>query len=280
MNLQFVRYFVLLAEIGNFTKAANKACVVQSSFSLGIKKLEQQLNCKLFHRDKRTVSLTEEGKLQLPKAKRLLGVWNEMEDAFSKDIGIPLKMGVVNDIDFSGIVPMVKSFHQLHPSYETQILENSEIALIKALENEEIDCYFHKELPANKANLEFRRIRKDELVFAVPVDHPYASKNKLAIDVIDNEKFIERTNCPLHTELTDIFREHLIKPNVVFRAKGDDVAKALVAAGMGISLVPNIETPYPNLKLIKISGLKLYTGVFLIWKKGNASKALQKFLAL
>ena len=55
MNLQFVKYFAALAEVGNFTQAAEKVHVVQSTFSTGIKKLEQQLNCKLFYRDNRQV---------------------------------------------------------------------------------------------------------------------------------------------------------------------------------------------------------------------------------
>ena len=280
MNLQFVKYFVVLAQVGNFTHAAEKVHVVQSTFSTGIKKLEQQLNCKLFYRDNRQVLLTDEGKQLLPKAKQLLRTWNEMESIFSENYHKPLKLGVVSEIDFNAIVPLMKSFHELYPNIETQIIENSEAELHQMLKNERIDGYFQKYVPLDHTDFEHRIIRKDRLVLAVPNNHPLASKGKLSLRAIDGEDLIERTNCSLYRQVEKRLQERGIHPKIVFRAKGDDMAKALVASGVGISLVPNIEMAYPNVKYVPITDEQFDRKIFLIWKKGKPSKTMEKLLKL
>ena len=280
MNLQFVKYFVVLAEIGNFTHAAEKVHVVQSTFSTGIKKLEQQMNCKLFYRDNRQVLLTDEGKQLLPKAKQLLRTWGEMESIFSEEYHKPLKLGIVSEIDFNAIVPMMKSFHELYPSIETQMIENSEMELHQMLRNESIDGYFQKYIPFDHNDFEYRLIRKDRLVLAVPANHPLAAKSKLPLHAIDEQSLIERTNCSLYGEVEKCLQERNIHPKIVFRAKGDDMAKALVASGVGISLVPSIEMEYPNVKYIPIADAKFDRKIFLIWKKGNISKTMAKLLKI
>ncbi|MBV6654911.1 MAG: LysR family transcriptional regulator [Mameliella sp.] len=247
MNLQFVKYFIVLAEVGSFTHAAAKVHVVQSTFSTGIKKLEQQLNCKLFYRDNRQVFLTDEGKQLLPKAKALLRTWSEMESVFSEDYSRPLRLGVVSEIDFNAIVPMMKTFHELYPNIETQIIEKTEAELHQLLKSESIDAYFLKYVPFDHNDFSYRQIRKDRLVFAVPQNHAFATKSKVSFHAIDGEDLIERTNCSLYDQVEGRLKDRGINPKIVFRAKGDDMAKALVASGLGISIVPEIDMPYPIL---------------------------------
>lgn len=278
MNLQFVKYFVTLADMRNFTQAAEKVHVVQSTFSTGIKKLEQQLNCKLFYRDKRQVVLTDEGKQLLPKARQLLRTWNEMESIFSEEYTKPLKLGAVSEIDFNAVVPLMKTLHELHPAIETQIIESNEVDLRQLLKNERIDGYFEKYVPLDQNDFDYRLIRKDRLVLAIPSIHPYAEKKKLSLGSIDGQNFIERTNCSLYGEVEGRLKARDIQPNIVFRAKGDDMAKALVASGMGMSLVPDIEIEYPNVKYVQIMDEQFDRKIFLIWKKGHVSKAMRKLL--
>ncbi|MEL7020522.1 MAG: LysR family transcriptional regulator substrate-binding protein, partial [Bacteroidota bacterium] len=110
--------------------------------------------------------------------------------------------------------------------------------------------------------------------------HPLATKSKLPIQAIDQQNLIERTNCSLYSEVEECLKAKNIQPNVVFRAKGDDAAKALVASGIGISLVPNIEMEYPNVKYIPISDAQFDRKIFLIWKKENVSKTMKKLLKI
>jgi DNA-binding transcriptional LysR family regulator len=186
----------------------------------------------------------------------------------------------VSEIDFNAIVPMMKSFHELYPNIETQIIENSESELHQMLKSETIDGYFQKYIPFDHNDFKYRLIRKDKLVLAVPNNHPFANKNKLPLQAIDKQSLIERTNCSLYGEVEECLKEKDIQPNIVFRAKGDDAAKALVASGIGISLVPNIEMEYPNVKYIPIADVQFDRKIFLIWKKGSVSKTMEKLLKI
>lgn len=280
MNLQFIKYFVMLSETNNFTQAAEKAHVVQSSFSTGIKKLEQQLNCKLFYRDNRQVMLTDEGRQLLPKAKQLLAVWHEMEGTFSAERKTPLKLGIVSEIDFNAIVPLMKSYHELYPSNQIQVIEKEEAVLHQLLKNKSIDGFFLKYIPSQFTTVEHRLIRKDKLVFAVPTQHPFAQKDKINMQELDGQDFIERTNCSLYKEVEGCLEAGNISPHVVFQAKGDDMAKALVASGIGISLVPQIEKGYQNIKFVPIADQQFNREIFLIWNKGASPKSLQNFLSV
>ena len=81
-------------------------------------------------------------------------------------------------------------------------------------------------------------------------------------------------------EVESCLDQHEIKPNIVFQAKGDDMARALVASGIGISLIPQIDTEYPNIKYVSISDHQFHRKIFLVWKKGNTSKMLKNLLSL
>ncbi|MGB0523899.1 MAG: LysR family transcriptional regulator [Flammeovirgaceae bacterium] len=280
MNLQFIKYFVVLSETGNFTQAAQKVHVVQSSFSTGIKKLEQQLNCKLFYRDNRQVILTDEGQQLLPKAKQLLAIWNDMEGTFSAERNVPLKLGIVSEIDFNAIAPLMKTYHELYPKCQIQIIEKEEAELHQLLKNKSIDGFFLKYIPFDHTLFNHRLVRKDKLVFAVPPNHPFALKDKVTLQEVDGEDFIERTNCSLYKEVEASFHQGKIAPHVVFQAKGDDMAKALVASGIAISLVPHIEKVYQNIKFVPIADQHFYRKIFLIWNKENTSKALNHLLMI
>ena len=84
----------------------------------------------------------------------------------------------------------------------------------------------------------------------------------------------------MYGEVETCLKEKNIHPNVVFRAKGDDMAKALVASGIGISLVPDIEIAYPNVKYVPISDEQFDRKIFMIWKKGSVSKTMGKLLRM
>lgn len=278
MNLQFIKYFVVLAETENFTQAADKVHVVQSTFSTGIKKLEQQLNCTLFYRNNRQVSLTEKGQRLLPKARQLLQLWGEMEATFSEEQAQPLRLGVTSEIDFNAITPMVKSFHQLHPGLQMQIVEREEPMLYQELREEKIDGFFVKYAPKNTEEFDYCLLRKDKLVLAVPEAHPFATRERLPLRALDGQDLVERTNCSLYGEVESALETANIRPNVVFHAKGDDMAKALVASGIGISLVPALKNPYPGVVYLPITDHQFWREILLVWRKGKLSPGLKAFL--
>ncbi|GAA4847510.1 LysR family transcriptional regulator [Algivirga pacifica] len=278
MNLQFVKYFVALSETGNFTKAAEKMHVVQSAFSTGIKKLEEQVNCQLFVRDKKQVTLTYEGKQLLPKAKQLLTLWSDMETTFTNQEEKILKIGVVNELDFSTITSELKRFQEIHTQYQIEITEGSLEELLDALKRHEIHGIFTKTCISKDPLVEVRLLREDPLFLGVPEHHPLAKEKKISLNVLDGANMIKRHNCAFFNEVDGIFQQSGVTPNFIFQANSDDVAKALIASGVGMSLIPTSPQPYPGIKYIPVNGISLNRPIYFLWNKEHVSKGLEKFL--
>ncbi|EJF54522.1 transcriptional regulator [Saprospira grandis DSM 2844] len=278
MNLQFVKYFVLLAESKSFTLAAKRAYVVQSTFSSGIKKLEEQLNCLLFFRDKRNVFLTTEGQELLPKAKKLLANWEEMQTFKEKTSRQVLKLGLSPDLDFTAILPLIKQFHKRYPTYEVQLVEKScAMELLETLKKNEIHALFSK-TALSLEHVQQELIREDPLGLAVPLNHPFAQLPQVDVRLLDQSNFIERSNCSKRDEILDFFQSHQIKINTVFKAKGDEMARALVSAGLGISLIPVLEKKPKSYHIIPLKAANFKRKIFLQWAKDNLASPLKYFL--
>ncbi|MEH0156647.1 LysR family transcriptional regulator [Limibacter armeniacum] len=278
MNLQFVKYFVALSETGNFTKAAQQVHVVQSTFSTGIKKLEEQLNCQLFYRDNKLVHLTEEGKILLPKAKQLLAIWASMESTFSVDEAKPFHIGISDEVDFQTLVPYFKTFQGLYPNCQVQVFELPQKELYQQLRTQEVEGFFQKMPPTDTEQYAYKLIRQDKLALAVPENHHMAQKSKVCFKELQGIDFIERKSCSLYNEVKKAFDDEGINPKVVFSAKRDETTKALVASSIGVSLVPDIGVDYPGISFVPISDRKFTRKVFFIWKKNADSAVLKKFL--
>ncbi|PWJ39165.1 LysR family transcriptional regulator [Sediminitomix flava] len=276
MNLQFIKYFVALAETQNFTQASDKVHVVQSTFSTGIKKLEEHLGCQLFFRDRRNVSLTKEGEILLPKAKSMLSIWNSMETEFAHETIKELNIGVLNTLDFDTIVPKMKAFKELHSGCKVNLIEGDHEYLSSKLQRNELDGYFSKAIPEEE-QLEHCVVSEDKLMIGVPDTHPLAMKDKVELNALHKISFIKRCNCSLFKEVSSAFEEKQIEPDYVFTANGDDTALALVASGIGVSLLPKPRKENVGVKFLPITDANFKRKITFVWKKGNHSKALMNF---
>ncbi|WP_291724821.1 LysR family transcriptional regulator [Bernardetia sp.] len=279
MNIQFLKYFITLAETQNFTQAAEKNNVVQSAFSSGIKKLEETLNCKLFFRDKRNVRLTKEGEILLPQAKSILSIWYDMETKFVAEQAKVLNLGVLDVLDFDEIVPMMKSFNELYGSYKINLIEGDTEVLCEKLLKEKLDAVFIKSIPTEK-KLAYKIITEDKMVIGVPQTHSLAQKKEIDLSAIHQLPFIQRNNCNLYDEIQEVFSQKNIAPNIIFSANGDEVAKSLVASGLGITMLPKPKKELEGICCVSIKDVDFKRKIVLAWKKENVQNALKNLLSV
>ena len=280
MNLQFIKYFIVLAETKNFTKAAEKMYVVQSTFSSGIKKLEEHLDCQLFYRDKRNVNLTPEGSALLPKAKKLLSQWNVIESEFTNTDQKILHVGILNNIFFDAIIPNFKSFQELYSQYQVQITEENKDSLLEMLQKEKLDGVYIENEPIDENIFENKMVYEEKLDVALPLNHPLALKNQLNLKALNGLPFIERCNCSLFNEVEEAFTENDIKTIPVFKANNDDTVTSLISSGIGISLLAKPSKPVEGIKFIPLNDADFKRQIIFVWKKDRISKALQNFLSV
>lgn len=280
MNLQFVRYFVALAETKNFTHAAEKVFVVQSTFSAGIKKLEDHLGCQLFYRDKRNVGLTNEGVKLLPKAKQLLSLWNSVESEFKHTESKTLKIGVLTDLINDAFVPILKSFKELHGHINVSITDDVRDLLVEKLVKNNLDAIFIEEEHIDETNFSKKLIYTEKLEIAVPENHFLANKDQVELKAISKLPFIERCNCKMFSEVEKTFANRKIEIDTVFSARTNETAASLVNSGLGITLLSKPEKRIDGIKFIPICDANFERQIILIWKRDNNSTALHNFISI
>lgn len=278
MNLQFIKYFITLAETQNFTQAAAKNFVVQSTFSSGIKKLETHFDCPLFYRDKRNVRLTNEGKALLPKARQLLTMWHHIENGFDNMERKDLKVGLLNNVSIEVILPRIHQFKAQYVDHTLSLSEGNEAWLTDQLHRGELDCVVMKEGVIDTQVFNTMFLYEARLMLALAAHHPLAHKRKVTLDVLHNLPFIERKHCTLFEDVYAALRQEQITPNMVFSSNNDEAVRGLIASGVGSSLMSKPLQPTTEIVYVPLEDVCFSAHIILVWKKGQGFSALERFI--
>ena len=245
MELRQLRYFVAVAEEGNFSRAAAKLHVSQPPLSTQIKSLENELGVRLLERSNRGVSLTTAGSVFLEEARvvlaRLKHAKIEALRADRGDIGM-LSIGFVSIADYGILPPALKDFRARFPLVEVQLHELTTDAQVRELRSAHLDLGIGL-APVDEPDLEFERLAREELVLASPSGHP-AAKRETPVDLraLSKESFIipPRDVAPGLYDLTlGYCRSFGFAPRITQHARQMQTVVGLVSCGMGFALVPS-----------------------------------------
>ena len=245
MELRQLRYFVAIAEEGNFSRAAQRLHVSQPPLSTQIKRLEDELGVRLLQRTNRGVSLTAAGSVFYEETRAVLA---RLEHARGKalradrgDIGM-LAVGFVSIADYGVLPPALQHFRASFPLVEVQLHELTTDAQIRELRATRLDLGIAL-APVSEPDLEFERLLREELVLAAPSGHP-AAKGSGAVDLraLAKESFIIPPR-DIGPGLYDLIISHChaagFAPRITQHARQMQTVVGLVSSGMGFALVPS-----------------------------------------
>lgn len=243
MELRDIRYFVVVAEQQSFTRAAAILQIAQPSLSQQIRKLERELNVELFHRTKRSVSLTPAARAILPEARVLLSQAKLTADiarlAASGDVG-ELRIGFIESVVFTGLPALISEFEVRHPSASLRLIQMSSDQQISALRAHALDVGLMR-TPIQHDDIEAQPFLKDPIVVALPQRHRLAKSKQIPLRHLRDEKMI-LYSAPhaqrLRNEIVNLCHQAGFIPNIVQEAGEFHTICGLVAAGLGISFVP------------------------------------------
>src|SRR5438477_5452921 len=183
MELHQLRYFVAVAEERHFTKAARGLRIAQPSVSRAIRVLEEELGTPLFHRMTGNVALTPAGETLLPWARRVLadvdGATGEVRELADLRRG-RLAVGATPSLTITLLPPALAKFHSAFPGSELVLHEAGSRDLVAELEQGALDVALVI-MPVRHETLETSPLLREELVVAVPHEHPLASRKTVAI---------------------------------------------------------------------------------------------------
>jgi LysR family hydrogen peroxide-inducible transcriptional activator len=248
MEIQQLRYILAVGETGNFSRAAEACHVSQPSLSQQVQKLEQELGVRLFTRMKRQTVPTAAGAAFLAHAAHVLA---ELEAARSeaKDAGNDAS-GDIRGVVKLGVLPTIAPYllpralalcRKLHPQVSIIVQETTTTHLLAMAAACEIDLAVLS-LPIRDARFECEELFTEELWLAVPPDHPLAKKRKpVSLNDISDERFIllQEGHC-LGDQALKFCDSRECHPNIIFRTAQLETIQALVASGLGVSLIPHM----------------------------------------
>lgn len=241
MELHQLRYFVAIVKNGNFSRAAESCHVSQPSLSQQILKLEAELNEKLFERHGRAAHLTPAGERFRQRAENVLHEIHEAKREVRDVSGAP--RGEVHLAALPTIAPyllpkILRDFSRRCPAVELIVHEETTERALRALDQRELDLALVS-LPINDARFEVRSLFREELLLTLPRRHPLAHKRNLQASDLQPENFVfmADTHC-LGAQTLQFCYAQGFSPQISCRSAQIETVHALVAAGVGISLVP------------------------------------------
>jgi DNA-binding transcriptional LysR family regulator len=242
MDLQQLKVFREAARAGGFTRASEALHLSQSTISLHIKRMEEELGSPLFLRTKRRVFLNEAGQLLLEHVDRIFQEVKNAEMAVQElnrlDRGtIRLGSGATT---VTYLLPKILGAYQKHyPQIELIVVTGSSEYLAQALHQQKLDLAVVMEPVLPTLAIEILPILKEELVFVVSTSHPLASKERLSPEDIRGVPFISfLRGSAMQNQLDQHFSRIGFRPRIVMEMENIEAIKALVRAGLGIAVLP------------------------------------------
>jgi LysR family hydrogen peroxide-inducible transcriptional activator len=243
MEFHQLRYICAIAETGSFSRAAERCQVAQPSLSQQVLKLEEDLGARLFDRLGRSIRLTEAGRAFVPHARSIL---SQMETARSS---VADKCADVRGSVAAGVIPTIApylmprytaAFAQEYPEARLRIVEETTPVLVENLRNLSIDLAILA-LPLRHKDLELFPLRTEPLFAVLPRDHRHAAAESLALKELRGEAFVmlRDGHCFRDLSIAACTRAR-VTPRIAFESGQFSSLFAMVAAGVGISLVPEM----------------------------------------
>ena len=252
MTLTELKYIVAVARERHFGKAAEACYVSQPTLSVAVKKLEEELEVKLFERSANEVTVTPLGEEIVRQAQSVLEQAANIKDIAKRGkdpLAGPLKLGVIYTIAPYLLPDLVRQVIKRTPQMPLMLQENFTVKLMEMLRTGEIDCAILAE-PFPEAGLASAPLYDEPFLAAIPMQHALASQTSVSADQLKKETMLLLGN-------GHCFRDHVLEvcPEFArfssdtegirksFEGSSLETIKHMVAAGMGITLVPRLSVP-------------------------------------
>ena len=282
-----LRYFLVLAEELNFSRAAERLHMSQPPLSKQIKQLEQELGCRLFERVGRGVLLTEAGRLLLGEAYRILDQIEQTQNLVRRagrgEIG-RIILGFTPSAANVVLPSVLGEFTVRYPDVELSLHELKADDLVERLDNKWLDVALLY-LPFDDDRFRCEVVSSERLVLALPDGHPLASQATVGMTELTEEPFVMPTrhrHMPgLYGQITALCRQAGFVPRAVQRDVWQmQTILGLVGGGIGVALVPETfrDLPRKGVTYTYLRDLDTVVQMGVVWRRDDALPVLDSFL--
>jgi len=278
VNLRALHYFVTLADIKHFSKAADACFVSQPTLSTQIRKLEEELGVQLVERSPKNIMLTPAGEEIAVRAQQVL---NDIEQIrivarrSTKPAEGTLRLGLFPTLAPYLLPHVVPQIRRLYPRLHMQLAEEKTEEILRLLRRGSLDAALLA-LPVPEDGLEVEILFKEPFVVALPAHHALAARPDIGMGDLEGSELLllEEGHC---------LREHALEvcalagahERVDFHATSMETLRQMVAADVGITLMPILAVQPPiaqteNLAIRPFTGTAPSRTIALVWRTSSA----------
>jgi DNA-binding transcriptional LysR family regulator len=241
MEMHQIRYFLAVAEILNFTRAAEKCHVSQPALTRAIQTLEDELGGPLFHRERNHTHLTELGKMMHPYLTQVLAqseAAKERAKGFANLKEAPLHVGVMCTIGPGKLIELFAGFRERNAGIDVNLRDATAETLTTWLAAGELDLAIFGVPSAIDERFHALDLFEEQFLIGVCRTHRFAKLNAVRAADMHEERYLARTNCEYWDFMRDLYLSKGVKLNVPYRSERDDWVQAMACAGLGVTFIP------------------------------------------
>jgi DNA-binding transcriptional LysR family regulator len=245
MNIRQLRYFLAVAQELNFTRAAEKVGIAQPPLSQQILSLEQDLRTQLFIREKRNVRLTPAGEVLVDYAHRVINAAAAAEAAVhmvERGARANLRVGAIYSAVYSFLPAVLRDFSVRVPNAEINLTEMTIAQQIAGLNEGVIEVGLLRG-PIHQRDIHTEILYRERLTVAIPASMADEFGESISLAEIVHRPLVAVARGPQRgysDRVLDVFDSHELEPNIAHEVSDMHTAVCLVAAGLGVSIVPGI----------------------------------------
>jgi DNA-binding transcriptional LysR family regulator len=283
VELQQLRYVVAVAELGNFTRAAERCFVVQSALSHQIARLENELGTRLFARTSRRVRLTRAGEAFLPAARQCLAAAERARAevaAATGEVRGRLAVGVIPTVAAVDVPAALRAFHDRHPHVRVSLGVANSHELVRRVTEGTVDVAFLGLPPdARVEGVHEHVLADDRHVAVVAPEHPLARRKRVDIRRLTREVFVDfPAGTPGRAQSDRAFAAAGLRRDVAFEVTDAHLMARLIQEGLGVGLLPATFAPQlPELVTIAVTAGPTRRE-HIVWSRPDPSPAATSFL--
>lgn len=274
MELHQIRYFLALCDELNFTRAAERCKVAQSSLTRAIKALEGELGGALFHRERANTHLSKLGQKVKPFLDQAYGhvegARRQAQD-FVRLQATTLRLGLMCTIAPAHLLELVAAMRARHPGLALQITDATAAELQQRLLAGEFDVAIYA-LPTLTADerLNYLPLYREQFVIVLKAAHRLARQETIRVQDLAGEPYLWRTNCEYEGAADEIFARQGVDGPTVYQSERDDRVLGMAAAGLGYAFMPELSAHYPGVAFRPLVEPEIWREVALVTTRGRA----------
>ncbi len=286
MEFRQLEYFIAVAEELHFGRAARRMNISQPPLSMQIKNLEEELGARLFHRTSRRVELTRAGRVFLRGAREVLKKAVDTA-AETRDVALGnagrISVGFVGPAMEGGLPRALRLFRERHPRIKLALNELATSEQLKAITAGRLQVGFIRPFEHDLSGFRSEPLWQEPYTLVMRPESPLSKRKRVPLEALREEPLImfPRSEHPgLYDRLTESFLKAGFQPRISQEARTKHTTVALVAAGIGVALVPESTARLSRQDIVHrpVDGDLPMVEISMVWSPEGGEPSVERFI--